>query len=137
MISVIHKELVNRRGLVQYVKSRSGDITVLVNDQYIFTKVGHHPEGGSRFLCKNGNFKLIQMISGKTLLMKDYYTYNKDGSQFCNGGFKWRCSSRVSQKCTAFIVLSLDDMKILRARLGHSHMPPKLKVCANGTYLKC
>ncbi|PZC74415.1 hypothetical protein B5X24_HaOG207892 [Helicoverpa armigera] len=66
------------------------------------------------------------MITGRVLLLVGGYTFHKatNASIVHN---RWRCSSH-NKKCNAFVVLTDDETKIVRAKLTHSgHNRPRLK----------
>ncbi|PZC74405.1 hypothetical protein B5X24_HaOG207882 [Helicoverpa armigera] len=77
------------------------------------------------------NFKFIQTIRGKTLLMVNGYTYTENNRAkntfYCSRKYK-SCKSSVK----------FDDQgRITGFRLDHNHSPPIYRSTQNGLYVKC
>ncbi|XP_072929348.1 uncharacterized protein [Epargyreus clarus] len=76
--------------------------------------------------------QFINMLTGKTLLMVESYTFHKNADVMYSGGIRWSCSSKGSRKCHAFVVLSKDAKCILRIGGIHSHEPPRFQATRSG-----
>ncbi|KPI99443.1 hypothetical protein RR46_03808 [Papilio xuthus] len=96
------------------------------------TKHNHKPP--NYFFSKEAQF--INLLNGTTLLMVNGYTFHKNAGVQYSGGIRWQCSSKSSQRCKAFVVLSHDEETLLRLREHHSHEPPKYKSTSTGMHVK-
>lgn len=71
----------------------------------------------------------IRLKSGKTLLMKSYYTYHRNRKT--PDGTRYLCSMRG---CACWLVMT-EDLQVVRSSEQHAHDPPKFYVY-NGIYFR-
>lgn len=92
-------------------------------------------------VVKNDNFTFIMFlflgffintIAGKKIFLYEHYTYNKHMES--KTGTRWKCSSKMSKNCNAFIVTNHHGKVVKMVNL-HTHSPPNYH-CVNGVYIK-
>ncbi|KAG7309895.1 hypothetical protein JYU34_004409 [Plutella xylostella] len=104
----------------------------------------HHSKGCRAYVCTVndeiikmhnqhthgcGSVREIRLKSGKTLLMKSYYTYHRNRKT--PDGTRYLCSMRG---CACWLVMT-EDLQVVRSSEQHAHDPPKFYVY-NGIYFR-
>uniref|UniRef100_A0A2H1VRH9 SFRICE_011212 n=1 Tax=Spodoptera frugiperda TaxID=7108 RepID=A0A2H1VRH9_SPOFR len=105
----------------------------LTEDGAVFVR-GEHTHGPPLYRQLPGDvsdYKFIQTIHGKTLLMVNGYTYTEN-----NRAKNTYYCSRKYKSCKSSIKFD-DNGKITSVRLDHNHCPPIYKPTHNGLYFKC
>lgn len=81
-------------------------------------------------ITDGANFKFIQTVRGKTLLMINGYTYTEN-----NRAKNTYYCSRKYKSCKSSVKFGADG-RIASVKLEHNHPPPNYMLTRNGLYVK-
>ncbi|KAG6441708.1 hypothetical protein O3G_MSEX001982 [Manduca sexta] len=94
--------------------------------------ISAHRRFNPHYLFQYGRY--VKTSQGVTLLLMDGFVYSKN-SKIRNGGLRFACTSRITQRCGAYVHMSKDDV-ITKVQSDHTHERASYHFTNEGHFVK-